>query len=123
MGLELLGESVLHLVITCGQDVATVVHLGRGPNAAQQIALLWTQPDCTRLGCDQSWTHAQVDHRTPWAQTHETKLSELDRLCPFDHRLKTHEGWALVAGTGKRLMVPPGHPLHPDSASGPYFAR
>jgi hypothetical protein len=116
---ELLGESVLHLVVTRGQDVASVVHLGRGPSAAQQIALLWAQPQCARLGCDQTWTHAQVDHRTPWAATHRTVLDDLDRLCPFDHHLKTHEGWALVAGTGKRLMVPPGHPLHPESTSDP----
>jgi hypothetical protein len=111
---RLLGDSILHLVLTRGHDVASVVHLGRGPTAAQQIALLWTQPECARLGCDQTWTHAQIDHRTPWADTQQTVLDELDRLCPFDHRLKTHHGWALVAGSGKRLMVPPGHPLHPD---------
>jgi hypothetical protein len=27
--------------------------------------------------------------------------------------LKTHHGWALVPGTGKRDMVPPDHPSHP----------
>jgi hypothetical protein len=95
------------------------VHLGRGPTAAQQIALLWSQPQCARVGYDQTWTHAQVDHRTPWAHTQETSLANLDRLCPFDHRLKTHDGWSLIAGTGQRLMVPPGHPLHPDSTSDP----
>jgi hypothetical protein len=110
---ELLGEAMLDLVITRGTDVAAVVHLGRQATAAQKAALLWAQPTCSRLGCDQNWTHAQVDHRTPWAETHETSLAELDRLCPHDHRLKTHAGWALVPGTGKRLMVAPDHPLHP----------
>jgi hypothetical protein len=109
----LLGESILKLVITCGQDVATVVHLGRGPNAAQKLALLWTQPTCSRAGCDQPWTHAEIDHRTPWADTHHTVLGDLDRLCKHDHRLKTHHGWALVTGSGKRDMVPPDHPSHP----------
>jgi hypothetical protein len=113
---ELLGEAMLDLVITRGTDVATAVHLGRQPTAAQKAALLWTQPTCSRLGCDQTWTHAQIDHRTPWAETHETSLAELDRLCPHDHRLKTHAGWALVPGTGKRLMVPPDHLLHPANA-------
>jgi len=37
----------------------------------------------------------------------------MDRLCRFDHRLKTAEGWALVEGTGKRDFVPPGDPRHP----------
>ncbi len=112
---DLLGESILELVITRANDVAAVVHLGRSPTAAQKVALLWSQPQCARLGCDHSWTHAEVDHRTPWAYAHHTVLAELDRLCRHDHRLKTHEGWALVPGTGKRLMVPPGHPLHPDN--------
>jgi Domain of unknown function (DUF222) len=111
---QMLGDSILKLLITRGQDVASVVHLGRGPSAAQKIALLWTQPTCSRLGCDQPWTHAEVDHRTPWAETHETVLEGLDRLCRHDHRLKTHHGWALVPGRGKRELVPPEHPLHPS---------
>jgi hypothetical protein len=35
---ELLGESILKLVITKGVDVLNVTHLGRGPTAAQRIA-------------------------------------------------------------------------------------
>jgi Domain of unknown function (DUF222) len=111
---DILGDSILKLVLTRGHDVASVVHLGRGPSAAQQIALLWSQPTCSRLGCDQPWTNTEIDHRTPWADTHHTVLDDLDRLCRHDHRLKTHHGWALVAGTGKRDMVPPDHPQHPD---------
>ena len=38
---ELLGESILKLVITKGVDVVNVVHLGRAPTAAQRVALLW----------------------------------------------------------------------------------
>jgi hypothetical protein len=114
---DLLGESILKLVLTRGHDVASVVHLGRGPSAAQQVALLWSQPTCSRLGCDQLWTNAEIDHRTPWADTHQTRLDGLDRLCTHDHRLKTHQGWALVAGTGQRDMVPPDHPRHPDNTT------
>jgi hypothetical protein len=113
----LLGDAVLHLLVTRGQDVATVVHLGRGPSAAQKLALLWTQPSCSRAGCDQPWTFAEVDHRTPWAVTHRTQLDDLDRLCRHDHRLKTHHGWALVAGRGTRDMVPPDDPRHPQSGT------
>jgi len=113
---DLLGESILKLVLTRGRDVASVVHLGRGPSAAQRVALLWSQPTCSRLGCDQPWTNAEIDHRVPWADTQETVLGGLDRLCRHDHRLKTHHGWALVPGAGKREMVPPDHPLHPDHA-------
>jgi len=114
---QLLGDAVLHLVVTRGRDVATLVHLGRGPSAAQKLALLWTQPTCSRAGCDQPWTFAEIDHRTPWADSHQTVLDGLDRLCRHDHRLKTHHGWALVAGSGKRDMVPPDHPAHPDNTA------
>jgi hypothetical protein len=37
---DLLGESIVKLVITNGVDGADVTHLGRGPTAAQRIALL-----------------------------------------------------------------------------------
>jgi hypothetical protein len=110
---DALGDSILHLVLTRGQAVAGVVHLGRGPSAAQKIALLWSQPTCSRAGCQQPWTHTEVDHRTPWSEAPETSLDNLDRLCLHDHRLKTHHGWALVHGTGRRDMVPPDHPRHP----------
>jgi hypothetical protein len=114
---QVLGDAIVDLLVTRGRDVATVVHLGRGPTATQKLALLWSQPTCSRQGCEQLWTFTEVDHRVPWADTHQTVLDGLDRLCRHDHRLKTHDGWALVAGTGVRPMVPPGHPDHPGPAS------
>jgi hypothetical protein len=107
----LLGQAVLHLVITDGVDVVNVTHLGRGPTAAQKIALAWASPGCTVEGC---WrTRVEHDHREPWAETKHTRLDELDPLCAFHHDLKTRCGWALVPGTGKRTMVPPDDPRHP----------
>jgi hypothetical protein len=108
---EVLGDSVLKLVITKGKDVANVVHLGRGPTAAQRVALLWNAPKCSNEAC--SGTFTQIDHRTPWAVSKQTVLSELDPLCTHDHRLKTHRGWSLVDGAGRRAFVPPGDPRHP----------
>ncbi|MDP8991861.1 MAG: HNH endonuclease [Actinomycetota bacterium] len=109
----LLGDSVLKLVLTRGSDVANVIHLGRGPTAAQRVALLWSQAGCTAEGCNRRWV--EIDHRIPWAETRHTRLSELDALCPQHHSLKTHEGWALAEGAGKRPMVPPDDPRHPGS--------
>ena len=109
----LLGDSVLKLVLTRGSDVANVTHLGRGPNAAQRVVLLWSQAGCTAEGCNRR--RVEIDHRVPWAETRHTRLSELDALCPQHHALKTHEGWALAEGTGKRPMVPPDDPRHPGS--------
>ena len=113
----LLGQSVLQLVITRGVDVMNVTHLGRGPTAAQKIALAWASPGCTVEGC---WrTRVEHDHREPWRDTRHTRLDELDPLCEFHHDLKTRHGWALVAGTGKRPMVPPDDPRHPKHRGDP----
>jgi hypothetical protein len=110
---ELLGESILKLVITKGVDVLNVTHLGRGPNAAQRVALLWASPGCTVEGCAR--TRVEIDHRIPYAQTGHTRLDECDPLCKHHHNRKHRDGWALVEGTGKRPMVAPTDRRHPKS--------
>jgi hypothetical protein len=114
---DLLGESIVKLVITKGVDVANVVHLGRGPTAAQRIALLWSKPKCANISCSSMFV--QIDHRNPWAATRHTRLDELDPLCPHDHKLKTNQGWSLVEGTSRRLFVPPDDARHPRSRPPP----
>ncbi|MGH8774753.1 MAG: DUF222 domain-containing protein [Jiangellaceae bacterium] len=108
---RLLGDAVLKLVITRGVDVCNVTHLGRGPTAAQRVALAWTRPGCTVEGCVR--TRVEFDHRMDWKDTRHTRLDELDPLCAYHHDLKTRLGWALVPGHGKRLFVPPDDPRHP----------
>jgi hypothetical protein len=110
---ELLNDSVIKLIATRGEQVANVTHYRRSPNTAQRVALLWSQPTCSVAGCDHSIV--QIDHRHDWHKMQRTRLEDLDPLCPHHHRLKTHYGWALVAGTGKRAMVPPQDPRHPDN--------
>ena len=107
----LLGDSILHLVITKGQAVQSITHLGRGPNAVQQLALLWQSETCSVLGCAR--TRVEHDHRIEFNETRHTRLDELDPLCTFHHRQKTHRGWALVAGSGDRDFVPPDDARHP----------
>jgi hypothetical protein len=111
---EMLSESVLKLVLTNGVDVRNVTHLGRGPNMAQKIALLWEQPLCSREGCGHR-ARLEYDHSDgfEYHKTRHTRLDELNPLCDPDHDLKTNHGWALVEGTGIRPMVPPDDPRHP----------
>src|SRR5215207_8490210 len=108
---DLLGQAIVKLVITRGTDVLNVTHLGRGPTAAQRAALLWMNPTCAVQGCTR--TRVEWDHQIPWAETHHTRLDELDALCEFHHDLKTRCGYALVPGKGKRAFVPPDDPRHP----------
>ena len=108
------GDAVLAAVVTKGVDVVNVAHLGRSPTAHQRSALEWLSPTCTVEGCD--CTITEIDHREDWARTKITLLGWLDKECDHHHDLKTHHGWKLVEGHGKRPMVPPDDPRHPDRA-------
>jgi hypothetical protein len=112
---QLLGDAIFELVITKGNDVVNTTYLGRGPNAAQRIALLWQGIKCFNEACDRTWR--QVDHREEFRRTRVTRLDNLDLLCDEDHDLKTYRGWALVEGKGRRQFVPPDHPRHPKNVA------
>ena len=113
----LLGESILHLVTTKAQMVQSITHLGRGPNAVQELALLWQSQSCTVAGCHR--TRTENDHRIEFSTTRHTRLDELDPLCDHHHDLKTYQGWALVHGVGERDIVPPDDPRHPTNTNLP----
>jgi hypothetical protein len=115
---ELLPDAAIDLIVTNGIDAFNITHLGRRANARQQVVLDWIGGRCTRLGCGAT-RHLQVDHRIDWARIKITELRNLDWLCPADHALKTHQGWGLVAGTGRRRMVPPDNPAHPRHTKDP----
>ena len=111
----------LAAIVTKGEKVTGVAHLGRQPRAVQDSALEWLDPICTREGCSERWV--QRDHRVDWARSKVTLVDLMDRLCPHDHDLKTRFGWALVAGRGKRPMVPPDDPRHPRRGATAVRAR
>jgi hypothetical protein len=115
---ELLGDAILKLVITKGVDVANVTHLGRSPTVAQQVALWWRSPMCTREGCTRT-QRLENDHQLGWTNTHRTRVDEIDPLCEHDHDLKTYYGWELIVGEGRRPMVPPDDPRHPRNRPPP----
>jgi hypothetical protein len=108
----------LAAIVTRGEAVTGVVHLGRAPTAKQQTGLEWLYPTCAVAGCSQS-ARLQRDHRDDWARTHFTLFDLLDLLCPHHHGLKTTKGWGLVEGRGKRAFVPPDDPRHPRHAKDP----
>ena len=109
------GANLIALALTRAERVEAVYHHGRRPTAAQRTALELIYPTCAAAGCH-ARSGLEMDHREDWARTHFTALDLLDRLCPHHHKLKTHKGWGLVAGTGKRPFVPPDDPRHPGRA-------
>ncbi|WP_346926499.1 DUF222 domain-containing protein [uncultured Arthrobacter sp.] len=110
------GDPFLAAVVTKGQKVVGVAHLGRRANATQQTALEWLYPTCAVEGCS-SVAWLENDHRVDWAASHTTILELLDRLCSHHHDLKTIDNWALVDGRGKRAFVAPDDPRHPRRAA------
>ena len=106
------GDPFLAAVVTKGEQVVGVAHLGRRASAAQQTALEWLYPACAVEGCA-SAAFLENDHRVDWAASHVTVLDLLDRLCSHHHDLKTIDNWALVDGRGKRAFVPVEDPRHP----------
>src|SRR5579859_5147113 len=106
------GDPFLAALATNGEDIVGVAHLGRRATANQRTALEWLYPACAVEGCP-TQAHLEIDHRVDWAKTHLTVFDLLDRLCSFHHDLKTHDGWALVDGRGKRAFVAPHDPRHP----------
>jgi len=113
---RLLGDSVMQLVLTNGEAVIDVVNLNRKPSVAQMIAKLFHDATCSVEGCDRA-ARLEFDHRDDWARVQVTELANLDLLCDHHHDKKTYENWQLIAGTGRRPMVPPEDPCHPDHAA------
>ena len=112
------GDPFLAAVVTKGEQVVGVAHLGRRANAHQQTALEWLYPTCAVEGCG-TIARLETDHRVDWAKSHTTIFDLLDRLCRHHHDLKTLDGWGLVDGHGKRPFVPPDDPRHPRRANAP----
>ncbi len=109
----LMDDAFLAAVITRGHDVVNVAHLGRGVNAHQRTALEAIHIACTNIACNAS-VGIEIDHRHPWTDVGETHLANQDPLCKLDHDRKTHHGWRLEPGTGRRRFLPPDHPSHPE---------
>lgn len=112
------GDAFLAAVVTKGNDVVNVAHLGRRATAFQVTAMEWLGMVCSVEGCDTTG-YLEIDHRDGWSDTYVTRLPALDPLCGPHHHLKTYEGWALVGGTGKRPFVPSDDSRHPDHAGRP----
>jgi hypothetical protein len=106
------GDPFVAAILTKGQTLVGVAHLGRQPTAYQQSALEWLYPTCAVKGCPNR-ARLERDHEIDWSKTHFTMLDHLDLLCHHHHRQKTIHNWALTPGTGKRPFVPPEDPRHP----------
>ena len=107
---SLLGDAILHLVITKGNDIATICSLGRTIRAPLETALVARDPTCVVPGCDVR-DGLEIDHRIiPVVENGETALWNLARLCHHHHYLRHHKGFRLEGGPGAWQWLPPEKP-------------
>ena len=102
-----LDDAFLAAVVTKGDDVQSVAHLGRRFTAKQRTALQWQDPICARKGCSNR-LRLEYDHFDDWATTHTTRVPAAKRFCHPCHELKSH-GWQ-VSGpdhNGECTFTPP----------------
>lgn len=104
---ELLCEGFLTLLVTDGVDVRTVTSTTRSVPARVEKALLLRDVRCVVPGCGAT-ERLEIDHwRTDFAWRGPTELTNLCRLCPAHHAMKTRTGWQLVGGPGRWRWLPP----------------
>jgi hypothetical protein len=75
-----------------GQPIATGT-TKRRPSAAQRRAVIARNPNCVFPGCRMPAIDCDLDHRTPWNETHTTKTSDLAPGCRFDHITRHKAHW------------------------------
>jgi hypothetical protein len=107
---ELLGDAIVHLVISDGADIASITNLGRTIKAPLRRAVIERDQTCVVPGCDVR-EGLEIDHRIiPVAENGETALWNLARLCHHHHYLRHHKGFRLEGGPGDWQWLPPEKP-------------
>lgn len=97
---SVLGEALWTLLVTKGVDIATVTSTTRVVPRKVKRALELRDPCCVVPGCGAT-ERLQTDHwNLDYNWNGPTELSNLCRLCPAHHRLKTEMGWQLRGGPG-----------------------
>jgi hypothetical protein len=128
----LLDDPFLAVVVRKGRDVVNVAHHGRGLNVHQRTALEAAGGvRCSNIACNRTIA-IEVDHRVPYGTDPVTALANQDPLCTHCHARKTHHGWHLEPGSGRRRFLPPGQraptrddgePEDPDAIEARLLAR
>jgi hypothetical protein len=81
-------DAVWKAVLTDGEAVTAVAHLGRTIPAHIRTALQERDPTCVVPGCDVR-EGLEIDHVIPFAEGGPTTMENLGRLCHWHHYLKT----------------------------------
>ncbi len=94
---DLLGDSLLQLVVRDGTDVKTVTSRKRTVPTPLRTALIERDQGCAVPGCPNT-RYLEIDHEWEFAKGGPTSLENLQLLCTHHHRMKTTLGFRLVRG-------------------------
>jgi hypothetical protein len=107
---ELLDEATVQFLIKSGQDIKTVTSTTRRVPQRTTMALLARDRTCVVPGCGKrlglEGDHCDVDYKDDGPTT----LSNMVRLCPAHHAMKTYGGWKIKGQPGNWRWVPPEEP-------------
>jgi hypothetical protein len=110
---NMMGESILKVMVTDGVDVRSVCHVGRTVPAHIRSALELRDEKCVVPGCEVT-KGLEIDHyHIGFAQDGPTELWNLCRLCRWHHHLKTHCGYAIEGEPGSWEWKGPGSEDNP----------
>jgi hypothetical protein len=110
MATELLDEASVQFIVKTGRDIATVSSPTRTLPQRTSVALLARDRTCAVPGCGKRLgleaDHCEVDY----GDGGPTTLSNLVRLCPAHHDMKSNGGWRIVGRPGRWKWVAPEKP-------------
>lgn len=104
---QLLGHSLLELVLTRGRDITTIARVGRPVPALVRRAVEARDRKCIVQGCDET-EGLELDHHIPIWAGGSSSVENCGLICAFEHYLKTYHGYTLEGPPGGPMkLVPP----------------
>jgi hypothetical protein len=85
----MLGDAIIDIAISNGQDVVAMAHPGRHPKMMQWLALYAQGAICSVTGCGRR-DNLQADHSPEYEQSARTSVEDLRLKCRGCHYKKTH---------------------------------
>jgi hypothetical protein len=108
MARNLLQDARVSILSREGDEITRITSPKRTIPAALRRWVERAYPTCGHLGCG-SRERLQIDHIIPVEDGGPTEKTNLWRLCPYHHKLKTFYRWTVVGQAGQRHLVPPDH--------------
>jgi hypothetical protein len=113
---NLLDDARVALMIRTGGEVTTITSPSPVIPRALRRKLEMTYRRCGVPGCAND-RFLEIDHVIAREHGGLTVLTNLWRICPHHHRLKTHHGWRVIGTPGHWDLIPPERDLVGSAAA------